>query len=75
MYKLACQILFQGKRIALKVGSGRQVKRIGDALMVPGPDHMVAPRTKAFLKLQARHALIEATDKYAANSGTRLQEA
>lgn len=67
--QIGSQILFQGKRIALKVGSGRQVKRIGDALMVPGPNRMVAPRTKAFFKLQARQALIEATDKYAAAVG------
>ena len=37
--------------------------------MVPGPNRMVAPRTKAFFKLQARQALIEATDKYAAAVG------
>ena len=62
-------VLFQGELLTICRWQGRQVCRNGAKLLVPGADGMVAARVKAFLKLQARQRLAEATDRYSAALG------
>ena len=62
-------VLFQGELLTICRWQGRQVRKTGAKLLVPGTDGMVAARVKAFLKLQARQRLAEATDRYSAALG------
>ena len=62
-------VLFQGELLTICRWQGRQVRKTGAKLLVPGSDGMVAARVKAFLKLQARQRLAEATDRYSAALG------
>ena len=62
-------VLFQGELLTICRWQGRQVRKTGAKLLVPGTDGMVAARVKAFLKLQARQRLGEATDRYSAALG------
>ena len=62
-------VLFQGELLTICRWQGRQVRKTGAKLLVPGADAMVAARVKAFLKLQARQRLAEATDRYSAALG------
>ena len=62
-------VLFQGELLTICRWQGRQVRKTGAKLLVPGADGMVAARVKAFLKLQARQRLAEATDRYSAALG------
>ena len=62
-------VLFQGELLTICRWQGRQVRKTGAKLLVPGADDMVAARVKAFLKLQARQRLAEATDRYSAALG------
>ena len=61
--------LYQGQLLTICPGQGRQVRAIGEELLVPGPEAMVGARVKAFLKLQARMRLQEATERYAVALG------
>jgi hypothetical protein len=62
-------VLFQGELLTICRWQGRQVRKTGAKLLVPGADGMVTARVKAFLKLQARQRLAEATDRYSAALG------
>ena len=62
-------VLYQGQLLTICPGQGRQVRVIGEKLLVPGPEAMVGARAKAFLKLQARLRLQEATERYAVALG------
>ena len=62
-------VLFQGELLTICRWQGRKVRKTGAKLLVPGADGMVSARVKAFLKLQARQHLGEATDRYAAALG------
>ena len=62
-------VMFQGELLTICKGQGRQVRKIGAKLLVPGDNGMVAARVKAFLKLQARGRLRESTDHYVAALG------
>lgn len=50
-------------------GSGRGVRREGDALLVSGSEAQCAARLAGYLKTAARDALSEASDRYAALLG------
>ena len=63
--KFGSTVLFEGQLLTICRGLGRQVSTIGSKLLVPGADTMVAARAKAFLKVQARQRLREATNHYA----------
>ena len=58
-------VLFKGQNLVISKGSGRRVTVSEDQIFVPGSSDMVGPRIKAFLKLSAKHELIQATQKYA----------
>lgn len=58
-----------GTDLRIEPGQGRAAKVDGAALLVPGGEEMLVPRLVAFLKLQARLRLREASDRYAAALG------
>lgn len=57
------QILFRGEALTLKTVAGRSVRVNGDLIEVAAPNP--ATRLRAFLKLQARNALLPAVEGYA----------
>ena len=61
--------LYQGQLLTICPGHGRHVRAIEEELLVPGSEAMVGARVKAFLKLQARMRLQEATERYAVALG------
>ncbi len=63
------QLPFMGRMVTLTPCSGRSVRIEGDSLLVPGDPAQVAARAAAFLKVQARDRLAEASDRYAAQLG------
>lgn len=58
-------ILFEGAELAILAGKGRAARLEAGALIVPPNPEMVAPRVAAFLKLQARARLMDASARYA----------
>jgi hypothetical protein len=62
---------YQGQALVLTPGTGRAVRVDGDELLVPGQAAQVGARVAAFLKVQARDRLAEASDRHAATLGLR----
>ncbi|WP_417260151.1 M48 family metallopeptidase [Celeribacter sp.] len=54
-----------GVPLEITQGTGRAARVEGDYLVVPGGENMLMARVIAFLKLQARTRLREASDRYA----------
>ncbi len=65
--ELGGQVPFAGSSLTLVAGTGR-IRREGNSLILRG-DKAVAPQVSAFYKTQARTALTEASDRYAAQVG------
>jgi len=63
---MGARILYCGQQVPIAEGIGRRATFDGSAIRVPAPPQMVAPRVKAFLKLDARQRLADAVAKYAA---------
>lgn len=66
---LGSEILLRGVSAPIIRGEGKRLQFNGGQLFVPGPDEMVAARVKAYLRGQAKLALHQATDHYAALLG------
>ncbi|EEW24501.1 M48 family metallopeptidase [Rhodobacter ferrooxidans] len=62
---------YLGQALVLTPGSGRAVRVDGAELLVPGQAEQVGARVAAFLKVQARDRLAEASDRHAASLGLR----
>ena len=62
-----------GQEVPISAGSGRRAEFRGGEILVPPPTDKVAARIKALLKLHARDALAEASDRYAAQLGQRYE--
>lgn len=62
-------IPFRGGSLHLVAGDVKRAKRIDDVLHLPDDPANAGKRVAAFLKLQARDALAEASDRYAAQLG------
>lgn len=60
---------FRGGTVTLIASAGRRVRLDGDRLILPDDPARVGPRVAAFLKTQARDALANASDRYAAALG------
>lgn len=60
---------FRGVDLALVAGDVRRAKRVDDRLILPDDPSQTGARVAAFLKLQARDALADASDRYAAALG------
>lgn len=67
--QLGGTILFRGVDLPLLVGDVKRAKMIDGALLLPNDPAKTGKRVAAFLKLQARDALAEASDRYAAALG------
>jgi len=61
------EIPFRGQTLTLRTVAGRSVRVNGTVLEVATPNP--APRLRAFLKLQARNALLPAVERYAGQIG------
>ena len=71
---IGTDVLFRGVRLPIVAGSVKRAVARDGAMLAPD-DGTAGTRVKAFLKLQARDALAEASDRYAAQVGkqyTRL---
>ncbi len=62
-------VLFRGEAVSLVAGDVKRARLVDGALMLPDAPALVGKRVAAFLKLQARDALAEASDRYAAALG------
>jgi predicted metal-dependent hydrolase len=62
-------VLFRGEALSLVAGNVKRARLVDGALMLPDDPDVVGKRAAAFLKLQARDALAEASDRYAAALG------
>lgn len=62
-------IPFRGQDLALVVGDVKRARLQGDTLILPADPAKVGKRVAAFLKLQARDALAQASDRCAAALG------
>ena len=62
-----------GQEVPISAGSGRRAVFKGGEIQVPPPTDKVAARIKALMKLHARDALAEASDRYAAQLGRRYE--
>ena len=60
---------FQGETLPIVGGDVKRARLENGSLMVPADDRMVGKRVAAFLKLQARDALADASDRYAKSLG------
>ena len=60
-------VLYRGEMLRIVAGAGRRVAVDDGALVLP--QAAGAPTIKAFLRLQARDALVAASDRYAAQIG------
>ncbi|TCM88036.1 M48 family metallopeptidase [Rhodovulum steppense] len=60
---------FRGRALPIVAGTGRAPRLIDEALAVPGPAAGVAGRVQAFLRSEARAALVEAVARHAAALG------
>jgi len=58
-------VMVQGTEVAIVPGPVRRAQLQGDKLIVPNTSDMAAARVKAFLKLEARRKLTEASNHYA----------
>lgn len=67
--RLGGTVLFRGQELPLIAGDVKRAKLVEGALMLPDDPRMTGKRVAAFLKLQARDALAEASDRYAAALG------
>lgn len=61
---LGTHLPYQGNEFIIRMGEGKKVILEASDLIVPGPQSMIACRTKVFLKLQARQALRKSTKFY-----------
>lgn len=66
---LGGSVLFRGKDLPLVAGDVKRARLVDGALMLPDDAAMAGRRVAAFMKLQARDALAEASDRYAAALG------
>lgn len=64
------EIPFLGDMLTISQGTGRSARVDGGHLIVPGKAEMIPARIEAFLKLQAKMRLRDASDKYAKLLGT-----
>lgn len=62
-------VLFEGADLPLIVGDVKRARLLDGALMLPDDPEMAGKRVAAFLKLRARDALAEASDRYSAALG------
>lgn len=62
----------EGRDVVLAAGVGRSVQRLGDSLLLPGPEAQVAARTAAYLRALARDRLAAASDHYAGLLGRKV---
>jgi len=62
-------VLFRGENLPLKAGDVKRARLVDGVLVLPDAPAMVGKRVAAFLKLQARDALAEASDRYSAALG------
>ena len=60
---------FRGENLRLVPGAVKRARLGPEGLVVPDDDDLVGRRVAAFLKLQARDALADASDRYAAALG------
>ncbi len=67
--RFGARIPFLGQDLVLTPGQGRAAYQDGNALIVPGDARQIAPRVKAFLKVQAQMRLREASDRHAEGLG------
>ncbi|MBV0913036.1 M48 family metallopeptidase [Anianabacter salinae] len=65
----AGRVMFRGVDLALIPHPGRSARLDGETLRVPQDAARVTPALRAFLKEEARRALGEASDRYAARLG------
>lgn len=62
-------VLFRGADLPLVSGDVKRARLVDGALVLPDDPAMVGKRVAAFLKLQARDALADASDRYSAALG------
>ncbi|MCF2869573.1 M48 family metallopeptidase [Octadecabacter sp. G9-8] len=62
-------VLFEGAELPLIAGDVKRAKLVDGALVLPDDPAMVGKRVAAFMKLRARDALADASDRYAAALG------
>lgn len=67
--KIGGTVLFKGQDLPLVAGDVKRAKLVGGALILPDDPDRVGKRVAAFLKLQARDALADASDRYSAALG------
>ncbi len=69
------EVLYQGRRIQVREGPGRQIRVVEDALVVPrdATGTRTGARVEAFLKTSARAALLPAVEEYAGRLGRTAQ--
>ncbi|MGZ9809294.1 M48 family metallopeptidase [Pseudoroseicyclus sp. H15] len=65
-------IPFKGREVQLQPTKVRRVTEAEGALLVPQDPALLAPLLAAFLKEEARAALVEASERYAAALGVRF---
>jgi len=64
----------EGQAVVLAHSVGRSVQRLGDSLLLPGPEAQVAARVAAYLRALARDRLAAATDHYAGLLGRKVAQ-
>lgn len=62
-------VLYRGEDLPLIAGDVKRAKLVDGALMLPNDEAKTGTRVAAFLKLRARDALADASDRYAAALG------
>ncbi|PVA07215.1 M48 family metallopeptidase [Thalassorhabdomicrobium marinisediminis] len=67
--RLGGSVLYRGEALPLVAGDVKRARLQDGALVLPDAPALVGKRVAAFLKLQARDALAEASDRYAAALG------
>jgi len=73
--RIGGDLLFRGQAVPVRAGPVRRAVLRDGVLLVPDAPETVGARVKAFVRLQARDLLAEASDRYAAQVGrpyTRL---
>lgn len=65
-------VLYLGQKIAVQQGHSRSVTLTEAGLLIPGPPEMMGAKLKGFFRVQARHKLAEASEKYAARLGRKI---
>lgn len=66
---IGASVLYLGREVQITQGMGRSAAWDGSAIRVPETRDMVAPRVKAFLKLDAKTRLTEAVARYGRAAG------